>query len=104
MHRFAHVGIPTIFKHENETYVELFDVYATEPEGNPYSVEYLRFMPGTMIPDIITKQNHVAYYTDDLDAAIDGEQIVLAPLRVSETRRMSYILKDGLLVELIEDK
>lgn len=103
-YKIAHVGVPTTFEQPNETFSEGLHVYLTDPDNHPYSYEYLRYVPGTPLPDILTKQNHVAYYVDDLDAAMKDGDVIVQPMQASETRRISFIVKDGLPIELIEDK
>lgn len=103
MYQLAHVGIPTTFQQENEIYSENLRVYLTEPSEHQYQVEYLRFVPGTPLPDILTKQNHVAYYVDNLEVAMQDGEVIVPPMEASPTRRIAFILKDSLPIELIED-
>ena len=103
-YKLAHIGVPTTFQQPNETFVEGLSVYLTDPDQHPYSYEYLRFVPGTPLPDILTKQNHVAYYVDNLETAMKDGHLIVEPMEVSETRRIAFIVKDGLPMELIEDK
>lgn len=104
MYKLAHVGIPTTFEQKHETYSEELHVHLTDPSENQYQIEYLRFVSGTPLPDILTKQNHVAYYVDNLETAMKDGEVIVMPMVVNPSRRIAFIMLDGLPVELIEDK
>lgn len=104
MYKLAHVGVPTTFEQKGEVYNDGLKVYLTEPSEHPYQIEYLRFVPGTPLPDILTKQNHVAYYVDDLETAMQDGEVIVEPMQAGPNRRIAFIVFDGLPTELIEDR
>ena len=44
---------------------------------------------------------HVAYRVDDLDAAVEGEELVYGPFESAEAR-VAFVHKDGVVVEYLE--
>lgn len=101
MYKLAHVGIPTTFEQEGEVYNEGLKVFLTLPENSEFSFEYLRFAPGTPLPDVLTKQNHVAYIVDDLEEAMSKGTVIVEPMFVDEHLSIAFIMIDGLPVELM---
>ena len=101
---FHHFGVPTNAKHDNETYIEGAKVYITDPQAHPYGVEFLRFEPDTPMPDALQRQSHAAFAVDNLDEALEGEDVLLPPFDATETLRVAFITDGDALIELMEMK
>jgi hypothetical protein len=101
MKEFDHVGLPTDEKQPGELYVPETKVWVTDPKVHPYRVEFLRFEPDSPVKGPVRNLPHIAFRVDDLDQAIDGEQILLGPFNATETLRVVFILKDGAVVEFM---
>lgn len=104
MAQFHHVGVPSKEKHAGEQYLAPAKVYITDPEKHPYRFEFLRFEKDTPLPKDLRSGPHVAYKVDDLDAALEGEQVVIPPFEPMPTLRVAFIRKDGVLVEVMQEK
>jgi hypothetical protein len=100
--QFHHVGVPVSTKQPKETYLEGGKVSITDPGANPYRFEYLRFEPGSPLPEIMQKNPHVAYMVDDLGAALEGEKVILPPFDPMPGLRVAFVVKDGVVVELMQ--
>jgi len=100
---FHHVGVPTDQPHDNEVYLDGAKVYITDADAHPYRFEYLRFEPDTPMPERMQTNPHVAYMVDDLDAALDGESVLLEPFEAMEGLRVAFIVKDGVVLELMQE-
>ncbi len=101
MTKLAHVGIPTTFEQKGEVYNDGLKVYLTMPEDSEFAFEYLRFVPGTPLPEVLTKQNRVAYIVVDLEAAMKQGEVIVEPMYVDEHLSIAFIMIDGLPVELM---
>jgi hypothetical protein len=99
---FHHVGIPTQQKRDNETYLEGAKVYITDMDATPYKIEWLRFEQDSPMPDAIQDTAHVAFKVDDLDAALEGKDVILDPTSPMEGLTIAFILEDGAPVELMK--
>jgi hypothetical protein len=108
MKAFDHIGIVTLEPQEGESWVPFSEVWVTNPRLHPQRIEYIR--PRSM-PRIdpsnaglwkLWNLPHVAYRVDDLDAAIQGEQVVLGPFEPADFGRVVFVHKDGLIVEYLE--
>ena len=104
MSEFRHVGVPTRRPQANETYIEGAKVHVTDPEAHPYRFEFLRFEAGSPMPNKLQTEPHVAFEVKDLAAALKGEEVVVPPFDATPTLQVAFIVKDGLLVELMQTK
>ncbi len=100
--RFHHLGIPTDMPRPDERYLVEFKVYVSGFAGSPYGIEWMRFEPGSPVPELIRTVPHVAFEVDDLDAAIQGKELLGAMNSPSEGARVAMIVSNGAPVELIE--
>ena len=103
MAQFQHIGVPIERPQANETYVEGGKVYITDPASHPYGFEYLRFEADSPMPERLQTNPHIAFKVEDLDAALDGENVLVEPFEPMEGLRCAFIVKDGVLLELMQD-
>ena len=99
---FHHFGVPTQQKSDNERYLESAKLFLTDPENHPYRIEFLRFEPDSPMPEIIQTQPHAAFLVDDLDAAIEGRNVVLEPFNPRDTLRVAFIQDGDALIEVMQ--
>ena len=108
MKEFDHIGIVTSEPHEGESWVEFSKVWATNPRLHPQRIEYIR--PAEM-PEIdprnlglwkLWRLPHIAFRVDDLEKAMEGEEVIFGPFEPGEFGRVVFVHKDGAVVEYIE--
>lgn len=99
---FHHVGIPVKEKMKGMSYNKALKLHATGYFDNPYGIEWMYFDDDNPLPDIIKTMPHVAYRVDDLDEAIKGKNIILAPENPEEGVTVAFILDDINLIELLQ--
>lgn len=102
--RFDHMGIVTTEKQAKESWVEATRVWVTNPREHAYNIEFLRFEPDTPVTGPLRTEPHVAYRVDDLEAAIEGKEVVLEPFDASGTgfARVAFVNVGGALVEFMQ--
>ena len=54
------------------------------------------------VPEIVRSVPHIAFAVDDLDEALKGREVLIAPTEPSAGVRVAFILDDGAPVELLE--
>ena len=54
------------------------------------------------MPEIVRSVPHIAFAVDDLDEALKGREILIAPTEPSIGVRVAFILDDGAPVELLQ--
>jgi hypothetical protein len=100
--RYHHIGIPHTEPRAQEHHVAHLGVYVSGFETSPYGIEWIRFEPHCSVPAIVRTVPHVAFAVDDLDEALKGREILIAPTKPSEGVRVAFILDDGAPVELLQ--
>ena len=100
--RYHHLGMPTTEPRPGEIHVPHLGIYLVPVDTNPYGIEWLRFEPHCVVPDIFRTVPHLAFQVDDLDAALEGEEVIIQPNYPSEGVRVAFILSQGLPVEFLE--
>jgi hypothetical protein len=102
--KYHHLGIPYDTPKPGETYHKHLKLFVTGFETSPYGIEWIRFEPDCPVPDILRRVPHMAFVVDDMDKALEGKEIVLAPGEPSEGVKTAMIIHDGALIELMEFK
>jgi hypothetical protein len=100
--RFHHIGIPTRTPHAGEQYLAAFKMYVSGFESSPYGIEWMRFDADSPLPEIVKSVPHVAFEVDDLEAALEGKEILIPPNRPSGELRVAMIVDNGAPVELMK--
>jgi len=99
---YHHLGIPTTIKHKNETYLEKYKCCHTNFDDNPYGIEWMRYEEGCPLPELVKTVPHVAFKVDNLEAELEGKEILIAPNSPSEGVRVAFIVHNGAPVEFLE--
>ena len=101
MRRYHHLGIPTAVPRPDEVYLERFKVFTSGYETSPYGIEWMRFEAGSPLPELVKTVPHVAFEVDDLAAALEGEELLIAPNSPSPGVTVALIVHNGAPVELL---
>ena len=101
--RFDHIGLVTTEKKAGESWVEATRVWVTSPRAHPFNVEFLRFEPDSPVTGPLRHEPHVAFRVDDVTAAIEGRDVLLAPFEVGGGfARVAFVDVDGAVVEFMQ--
>ena len=100
--RFHHLGIPHTVPRADEQHLDHLGVHVCGFETSPYGIEWMRFEPHCPVPEIVKTVPHIAFAVDDLDEALKGKKILIAPTPPSTGVRVAFILDDGAPVELLQ--
>ncbi len=106
MKSFHHIGLIADKPQPNEGYFEALKVWATNPDDSPVNrIEWVRMEADSPLAGTpVEKMPHVCWTVDDLDAAIEGKNVVAGPVNAMENIRIAYFLEDGALIEYLEAK
>jgi hypothetical protein len=99
---YHHLGIPTKIKHKNEMYLEKYKCYHTNFDDNPYGIEWMRYEEGCPLPELVKTVPHVAFKVDNLEAELEGKEILIEPNSPSEGVRVAFIVHNGAPIEFLE--
>ena len=100
--QYHHTGVITSQKQPNAVYVEATKVWVTNPQDHPYQIEFLHFEPDTPVQPPLSDHCHTAYTVDDLDAAIEGKNVLLGPFDALEGLRVVFVEEDGAVIEFMQ--
>ncbi len=99
---YHHVGIPTTEARDGERYLPAFRMYVSGYETSEYGIEWMRFEPGSPVPELVRRVPHVAFAVDDLAAAIAGKEVLIAPNSPSPGVTVAFIVENGAPVEFLQ--
>jgi len=103
IYKFDHIGIPTKNSQEGEFFIEDGKCFCTDPVKTKFFVEYLRPIEGCPYPPVLLEKPHVSYLVENLDEALEGENVIIEPFNPIPTRRLAFIDVEGCIIELAED-
>jgi hypothetical protein len=102
LRKYHHVGIPTDEPREGERHNEELKFFSTDFSESPYGIEWMRFEPGCLVPDLVKRVAHVAFEVDDLEAELQGHEVLIPPNSPSEGVVVAFIVEDGTPVEFLQ--
>ena len=100
--RFHHIGIPTTEPKEGEIHSADSKLFITDIDSHPYRVEWLRFEPGSPMPELIQTVPHVAFAVDDLQKAIEGKEVIHGPTISASGTQLAFIVEGGAPIEFMQ--
>ena len=102
MFRYHHLGIPTSESRPGERYLPEFGMHVSGYETSPFRIEWMRFDEDSSVPELVQQLPHVAFEVDDLEAALEGREVLIAPNCPSPGIRVAFVVDDGAPVELMQ--
>jgi catechol 2,3-dioxygenase-like lactoylglutathione lyase family enzyme len=102
MLNYHHIGIPTFEVRADERFLPEFGMHVSGYESSPFGIEWMRFEPDSPVPSLVQRVPHVAFEVDDLEAALEGREVLIAPNSPSPGLRVAFVVDDGAPVELME--
>ena len=102
MLRYHHLGIPTSTSHPDERYLAEYGMYVSGFETSPFGIEWMRFDEGSPLPELVRQVPHVAFVVDDLEAALEGREVLIEPNSPSPGVLVAFVVDNGAPVELLQ--
>lgn len=100
--KYHHLGIPTDIPRPDEVYLEHLKIYVSGFETSPFGIEWMRFEKDCPISEIIKTVPHIAFEVDNLEAALEGKEILSGVTSPCKGVKVAMILDNGAPVELME--
>lgn len=101
MRTINHFGIPTKTPQAGETYIDGLKVHLTDFSKSGNKIEFLRFEEGSWMPKIIQEVPHIAYEVANLEAALEGKEVIVKPMEGGPGLQIAFIVEEGIPVELM---
>lgn len=89
--RYHHIGIPTDKQIEGMRHVAELGMYHTSSESNPFGVVWVYFEPESKVSELVKRFPHVAFEVDDLDAALEGRQLLGPAVELPDGSLMAFV-------------
>jgi hypothetical protein len=96
------MGIPTTDSKPGERYLEQFKTFISGYETSEYGVEWMRFEPGAPVPELVRTVPHIAFAVDDLQAEIEGKELLIPPNSPSSGVTVAFTVENGVPIEFLE--
>lgn len=100
--RYHHLGIPTTTLHDGETYLVRFGMHVTDHEANPFGIQWMRFDADSPLPQLVKTVPHIAFRVDDLEQALEGREVIIAPNSPSPGVMGAFIVVQGAPIEFLQ--
>lgn len=104
MRTFHHVGIITQEKKEGAMYNEVLSVWLTDISQSPNKIEWLKFEAGSILPELVQKETHLAYVVPSMEEELKGKHVIFPPMVCDEHLTIAFIEEEGIPVEIMEIK
>jgi hypothetical protein len=98
---FHHMGIPTDAVRENEIFSSSAGMYTSDTPGQ-FRIQWHRFLPTSPLHPLIQRVPHPAFKVENLQAAIEDEELLLGPYEPIDGYFVAIIRDGDVPVELIE--
>jgi hypothetical protein len=104
--KYHHIGIPTVEKTPNETYIPHLKIHVSGFDDSPFGIEWMRYDIDCTIDKLIQTVPHIAFVVDDLDYELSQNKfkIITPPNSPSDGLRVAMIEHNGAPIELMEFK
>ena len=100
--KYLHFGVPTTQEKSWAGHVADLGVHVTDPAADPYGIEWLKFDPTSPMHEAVRTRPHVAFQVEDIEAAVAGKTILLAPMSPMPGLTIAFIEHDGAVIELCQ--
>ena len=100
--KFNHIGIPTDGPFAGEIDLPHLKITVSDHANNPFGIQWQRYWKDAPYPELVRTVAHVAFEFDDLEAALKGHKVIIAPNSPSRGALVAFIEVNGAPVELIQ--
>ncbi len=100
--KFNHLGIPTTEHFDGEIDLPHLQMTVSDHQSNPFGIQWQRYWDGAPYPELVKTVPHVAFEVEDLNEALEGQEILIEPNSPSEGVLVAFIRVAGAPVELLE--
>ena len=101
-YKYHHLGIPITVPLEGERFLEEFQVHISGYATSPFGIEWMRYEPECNVPHLVKTVPHVAFEVENLEQALEGKEILIAPNSPSAGVMVAFIVDNGAPVEFLQ--
>ena len=71
-------------------------------ESSPYGIEWMRFEPDCLLPELVKTVPHIGFEVDDLAAEMAGQEVLIEPNSPSRGITVAFIVHNGAPIEFLQ--
>ncbi len=101
-HRFHHIGVPVTEKIPGMRHIAHLKFWVTGYESSPYKYEWMFFDPDCALPKLVKTKPHICFEVDNLEVALAGREILIAPTSPVPELRVAFVEHEGAPIELLQ--
>jgi hypothetical protein len=101
MLRFNHIGIPTTDRFDGEIALPRLKLTVSDHRATEFRIQWQRYDADAPYPDLVKNVAHVAFEVDDLEHALKGQHVIIAPNSPTPGVVVAFIEVIGAPVELM---
>jgi hypothetical protein len=101
MLRFNHIGIPTTDRFDGEIALPHLKLTVSDHRATEFRIQWQRYDADAPYPDLVKNIAHVAFEVDDLEHALKGKHVIIAPNSPTPGVVVAFIEVIGAPVELM---
>lgn len=99
--QYHHFGIHVFEDVPGTRWIPVNNIFLNNPNLHPQKVEWILHPEGTYEADAVFEP-HIAYTVDDIEAAIEGKEIVVPLHEMGGFCQCAFTREDGIQVEYIQ--
>ncbi len=99
---FSHIGIPTTEEKNWDGFYEPGKIHFTDFAKDEFGVEWVKFDADSPMPEMMRTVPHVAYLVDNMEAALEGREMLVDTFSPGAGVRVAFIVHNGSPVEFME--
>ena len=100
--RYHHIGIPTDKPLPKEDYNPEYKMTASGYYQSHYGIEWMTFDVDCPLPELVREVPHVAFVVEDIDAAVEGKEVIIEPNSPIKDVKVAFIVENGAPVEFLQ--
>lgn len=100
--KYHHIGIPTSGRFDGEIDLPHLKMTVSDHSDNLFGIQWQRYWDDAPYPDLVKTVPHVAFQVDDMQAALNGHKVIIAPNSPSPGVMVAFIEVNGAPVELLQ--
>lgn len=100
--KFNHIGIPTTSGFAGEIDLPQLKITVSDHLSNPYGIQWQRYREDVPYPELFKSVPHVAFEVENLEAELEGKDVLISPNSPSPGVLVAFIVVQGAPVELMQ--
>lgn len=102
MRKYNHIGIITKEDKAGASFNDALSVWLTDFSQSPNKIEFLKFVEGSCMHELIQTETHIAYEVPSLEAELANAKVLFGPFVCNEHLTIAFVEEEGIPLELME--